>query len=169
MANRTFMDANYSLVKRMVHLFGAVSVGAAGAVTLQKWNYPQLGGGGSASRTYTAAPSATAVPAGTGPWPAQYTAGSEGIFSVTRTGTGLWTFKLQDNYQRCLQVFCQQSLSGGLGNIVTCHQDSAVTNMATGGGSVIGVALESSTATAADPASGSVVLLTFILADATEP
>ncbi len=47
MANRTFIDKNYSFVKRMVHLFCDVSVSEAATPvpTLQKWNYPVLGTG----------------------------------------------------------------------------------------------------------------------------
>lgn len=167
MANRTFMDQQYTLIKRRVDLFAAVSVGAAGAVTLQKWNYPTLGTGPLA-RTYSAAPLATALPSGA-PYPLQYAAGAEGIRSVTRTGTGAWTVQLQDNYQRVLGVTFNIQKAGGAGATVQIGIDSTITNMASNGGSTIGLLLMSSTATAADPASGDVMLLHFILADATEP
>jgi len=166
MANRTFVELNYTLVKRKVELYAAVSVGAAGAVTLQKWNYPTLGGGANA-QTYTAAPSATA---GVGNrYPLQYNSGAEGVYSVTRTGAGLWTVKLQDNYQRCLGVTANGQLAGGLSAIVGVGLNSTITDMTAQGGSVLGLALLSATGTALDPAADELMLLAFILADATEP
>jgi hypothetical protein len=165
MAQRSFIDKNYTLVKKKVEIFAAVSVSAT-VPTLLKWNYPTFSGGPTA-RTYTAAQTGS-VPTTTGAFPQQYQVGAEGVLSVTRTGTGLWTIRLQDNYQRCLQVMAQQLLAGGLGNIVATHQDATTTNMNSPGGSLVGIALCSSTATAADPTSGSTVLLTFIFQDATE-
>lgn len=167
MAQRSFIDANYTLIKREVRLFCAASVGEGGVVTLLRWNYPQFSGGPLA-RTYSAAPTG-AVPSSAGNYPLQYQVGAEGVMSITRTGTGLWTVRLQDNYQRVLMVGQQQVLAGGLGNIVAIHQNSTNTNMAAAGGSLVALALISSTATAADPASGSTMLLSFELADATEP
>ena len=143
-----------------------VSVAGGGAITLQKWNYPTLGGGANA-QTYTAATTATA---GVGNrYPLQYNAGAEGIYSVTRTAAGLWTVKLQDNYQRCLSVTANGQLAGGLSAIVNVGLNSTITNMTAQGGSVIGLALLSATGTAADPAADELMLLTFVLADATEP
>lgn len=166
MANRTFDTQHLTIVKRQTTLFAAVSVGAAGAVTLQRWNYPTLGGGLNA-QTYTAAPSSTA---GVGNrYPLQYNSGAEGVYSVTRTAAGLWTVKLQDNYQRVLNVQVNGQLAGGLSAIVGCGLNSTITNMTAQAGSVIGLALLSATATALDPASGETILLSFVLADATEP
>ncbi len=167
MSNRTFIDSNFSLVKRMVHLFGAFSVGETGTPTLLKWNYPTFGGGVNA-RTYTAAPTSTLTPAA-GNYPLQYQAGSEGIRSVARTATGLWTVTLQDNYQRMVGLTGFTRVAGGAAKIVGFNENTTITNMASGGGSVIGVSLISATTALADPTSGDVVLLTFILADATEP
>jgi hypothetical protein len=166
MANRTFQTQTLALVKRRVELYAAVSVAAEGAITLQKWNYPTLGAGANA-QTYTAAPSATA---GTGNrYPLQYNSGAEGVYSITRTGAGLWTVKLQDNYQRVLRVDAQGQLAGGLSAIVGVGLNSTITDMTAQGGSLIGLALLSATATALDPAADTVMLLTFVLADATEP
>lgn len=165
MANRTFVDKSYTMIKREVRLYAAVLVGAEGAVTLRKWNYPQLGSTTTPARTYTAAPTTAA---GQG-YPTMYANGAEGVRSITRTATGLWTLKLQDNYQRILRVDAQMQLAGGLSNIVVCGINSTLLNMDATGGSVVAIALMSSTATAADPTADSTVLLTFTLADATEP
>lgn len=166
MADRTFQPLSFTLVKRKVELYAAVSVGAVGAVTLQKWNYPTFGNATAPAQTYTAATTATAGLGNRGFL--QYNAGSEGVYSVTRTGAGLWTVKLQDNYQRCLGVTVNGQLAGGLSAIVGVGVNSTVTNMSSQGGSVIGLALLSATAAALDPANGEVMLLTFTLADATE-
>ena len=100
-----------------------------------------------------------------------YAGGSEGVFSVTRTGTGLWTVKLQDNYQRILHVYGVMSVAGGASNIISVTENSTITNLAAANGSVIGVGLQSATATLADPvaAATTLVRLFFILGDATEP
>lgn len=168
MANRTFTQDHYTVIKRDVRLYCTVAVGAAGAVTLQKYNYPTFGGGANA-RTYTAAPLPGTVPSGSGAYPLQYTAGSEGVFSVTRTGTGLWTVKFQDNYQRMVGLYGYVSVAAGASNIVTITENSSISNIGAAGGSIVGVAMLSSTATVADPTSGHIVNLTFVLADATEP
>lgn len=164
MANRSFIDKSYTMVKREVRLYAAVDVGVEGAVTLQKWNYPVFGGGTNA-RTYTAAPT---TPAGQG-YPLQYQTGAEGVRSVTRTAAGLWTIQLQDNYQRVLRVDAQGQLAGGTSAIVGVGLDSSTTDMDATDGSEVGIALLSATATALDPADGETILLTFTLADATEP
>lgn len=165
MANRAFQPENFTIIKKRVELYAAVSVAAAGAVTLQKWNYPVLGSTVSPARTYTAAPT---TPAGNG-YPLQYQTGAEGVRSVTRTAAGLWTVKMQDNYQRVLQVYAQGQLAGGLSAIVGCAINSTTTSIDASGGSEVGIALLSATATKLDPASGELILLTIVLADATEP
>lgn len=167
MADRTFVDKQLCLVKRRVELYAAFLVGAAGAVTLRKWNYPTLGAGPNA-RTYTAAPLAGALPSGA-PYPLQYSAGAEGVRGVTRTGVGLWTLRLQDNYQRVLGASITTDVAGGLATVLHCALNSTITAMATAGGSTIGLALLSATGTAADPAAGDIILLKLDLQDATEP
>jgi hypothetical protein len=163
-ANRTFIDKQYVMLKRRIELYAAVSVGAAGAVTLQSWKYPTLG----STAAYVAAPLANALPTGN-PYPNQYGAGAEGVRSVVRTGTGLWTVTLQDNYQRVLEVGLVIQKAGGLSTIMSIGINSTLTNMAAQGGSVIALALLSATGTVADPANGDLVLVKFGLADATEP
>jgi len=168
MANRSFIDKSYTMVKREVRLYAAVACtgeGVTAAVALQKWNYPQMGQTAAPARTYTAAPT---TPAGQG-YPLMYQTGAEGVRSVTRTATGLWTVKLQDNYQRVLRVDAQTQKAGGLSVIVAAGINSTLTDMNATNGSDIGIALLSATATAADPAAGDLILLTFTLADATEP
>lgn len=165
MANRAFIDKQYTLIKKVVELYAAVSVGAAGAVTLQKWNYPTLGSTAAPASTYTAA--LTTTPAGGG-YPLQYQTGSEGVRTVTRTAAGLWTIKLQDSYVRVLQVTAQGSLAGGLSAIVGAALNSTVTSMTAAGGSTIGLALLSATGTALDPANGEQILLRILMHDATE-
>lgn len=171
MANRTFIDKQYTLLKGQVDLYCAVSVGAAGAVTLLKWNYPQLGQVSAPARTYTAA-SATG---GGFSFATRYAQGAEGVFSVARTGAGLWTVTLSDSYQRMVRLYGYATLAGGLSNIVNFAENSTISNMnsvsATGGQpfSVIGVALLSATGVAADPTSGTVINLAFTLQNNTEP
>jgi hypothetical protein len=167
MANRTFMDKQYTMVKRRVELYAAVLGAGAAAPSLRKWNYPTLGTGPNA-RTYTAAPTANALPTGAA-YPLQYACGAEGVRSVTRTGVGLWTVQLQDNYQRVLMVSATTDVAGGLGTILQVSLNTTITNMASAGGSTIGLALLSATGTAADPAVGAIILLKLDLADATEP
>lgn len=164
---RTYVDKQYALIKYEIRLYASVSVGAAGAVTLQKWNYPVFGTGPNA-RTYTAATTGTA-PTTAGNYPNRYTAGAEGVFSVTRTGAGLWTILLQDNYQRMVGMTGFVAVAGGLANIVTIAENTTISNMTSPGGSVIGLAMLSATGVAADPTAGSSVRLCFTLANGTEP
>ncbi len=168
MANRTFVDKNYTLVKREVTLYAAVLAGdPATTVTMRKWNYPVFGATAAPARTYTAAPTGT-VPSGAA-YPNGYRFGAEGVQSVTRTAAGLWTVKLQDNYQRVLRVTYNGQLAGGLSLIVNVGINSTITNMDAANGSVIGLALLSATGVAADQQAAELGLLSFTLADATEP
>ena len=80
MADRTFQPLSFTLVKRKVELYAAVSVGAVGAVTLQKWNYPTFGNATAPAQTYTAATTATAGLGNRGFL--QYNASSQGVYVV---------------------------------------------------------------------------------------
>ena len=165
---RAYIDKQYTLIKGEVELYGAVSVGAAGAITFQKWNYPQMGQGTSApARTYTAAPTAVTTAGGM----TNAGTGAEGIFTVVRTATGLWTLTLQNTHQRMIGLSFYSSLAGGLSTILAIHENTTISNMATGAPlkSVIGLALLSSTGTAADPASGERINLRITLQDLTAP
>lgn len=171
MATRQFDQQDLSVIKQPVSLWAHVQVGAAGSLAapngLQKWLYGafQAGTQGTTINTYAAAATATA-PLG---FPQNYSAGSDGVFSVTRTNTGLWTVTLQDTYIRLLSMAVHISIAGGLSNIVAVGENTTITNMRAANGSVIGVALLSSTGTAADPTSGSLVHLNFRLQNASEP
>lgn len=166
MADRTFVEKRYSLVKRRVDLYAVILVDPAGTTPqLQKWNYPTLGTGPLA-RTYSAAPLPTALPSGA-PYPLQYSAGAEGVRSVTRTGVGQWQVQLQDNYQRHFGVGFTLEIAGGVvsGQVAI---NSTTTNMAAAGGSILGLTTLVGGA-AADLTSGTIVNLRIFLADATEP
>lgn len=166
--NRTCNEKFLSIVKRPVAIYGVFNVGAAGAVTLQQYNYPTFGAGPNA-RTYTAAPVGPALPASSGQWPAQYRAGSEGIYSVVRTGTGLWTITFQDNYQRLIGLSCFTRKAGGVATISDIAENTTISSMANGSGSIVGLTLLNGAAAAADPASGDQLVITFEFQDATEP
>lgn len=165
--NRTMDEKDLTILKRVCRLWAIVGVPTGTTPVLQRWNYPQLGQSGGVVRTYTTAPTAAAALG----FPNNYLAGADGVFSVTRTATGLWTIKLQDNYQRVLQLKVDMSIAGGLANIVAIGENSTISSMQAANGSVIGVALLSSTGTAADPtaAASSLVRICIDLQDATEP
>lgn len=169
MADRSFIDVSYSFIKGEVRLYAAVTVSGT-TPTLVKWNYPGLAPASSVARTYTAA----LATGGGGAFPLAQAQGAEGVFSVARTATGLWTVTLQNAYQRLLRVSGHQSIAGGAGNIVNVAENTTITNMnSTALGSVaqsvIGVALLSATATLADPTSGSRINLVFTLQNSTAP
>jgi hypothetical protein len=173
MANRSFQDMRYALVKREVTLYAAVQLSSSGTViALQKWNYPALGQGAIA-RTYSPANVGAALtPQSGAPWPLQYNAGSEGVRSIVRTNVGLWTVTLQDNYQRVLMVnfLVQTALTAAGTQAQTVSLDGTVLNMGANGGSVLGVRFMSNSTTVAEPSVGNdLVLLKMDLADGTEP
>lgn len=173
MASRSFMDSNFSLVKRMVHLFCTINVSEAvtPVPTVMKWVYPQLGqstNAGQTARTYVTAPAATAIPSGAGPWPLQYTAGAEGVFSIVRTAIGLYTLTLQDPYQRMVGLDGYAAKAGGAPVFAKITENTTITNMAsTAPGSIIGLAFWDFAAAAVDPIGQ--VRLMIVLADGTEP
>ena len=168
MADRSFIDKSYSLLKGEVRLFAALtSLETTPYVTLLEWNYPGLAPPAPAARTYTAAPTTGGGPA----FPLQAVQGSEGIFSVARTATGLWTITLQNAYQRLVDLHGYISVAGGAPNIVAIHENTTITNMNSGNPprSIIGVSFMSATATLADPTVGSRVQLVFTLQNSTAP
>ena len=170
MADRTFEDGkgHFSLIKRKVDLYGSFSVSEAvtPVPTLYKWNYPSLGVGVNA-RTYTAAPSTSALPSGTGPWPNQWVGGAEGVYSITRTAIGLYTLVLQDKYQRLIDLHAYASVAGGTPVFAHCTENTTISNMMpTTPGSIIGLAFWDFAAAAVDPIG--MVRIHLELADATE-
>lgn len=175
MADRSFIDKQYTLLKGVTKLWPVFNVGAAGAVTLQKWNYPSLGQG-SAAWTYTAAPTTGGGTA----WPVADVAGADGVRSVTRTGTGAWTITLQDSYHRLLGVDCMFTASAGGGapaSSPACVAVQVLGNLKGGSngdvtlqtGGTIKLLFQSAAATAADPASGEQIILEITLQNKSEP
>ncbi len=163
MANRTFDRSLFTIQKRVAMLWAIVGVPSGTTPVLQRWGYGTFGTGAG----YTVAPT---TGGGTG-FPTRYAQGAEGAFGVARTATGLWTITLQDQYKRILDMTVNMAIAGGLSNIIAVGENTTITNLQATGGSVIGVTLLSSTATAADPTAGAstLVKLTFTLQDATEP
>lgn len=148
MANRSFVDKSYTLEKGIVRLHARVSVAGGGAVTLQTWN-PTTG-------AYASAPTT-----GSG-----YAKGAYGISSVARTGTGAWTIVLQDSYRRLLGVTMSTTATSGVSTVISPGID-ATTDVTSNTAPTIKLVLSSATATAADPASGDKIDLTFELQNST--
>jgi hypothetical protein len=171
-ADRYLIDKQYTYLKGEVELYGAVTVGAAGAITFQKWNYPQLGQVASPARTYTAATTSSSGAGGI----TVATQGAEGVLSVVRTGAGLWTLTLQNAYQRLIGINFYSSLAGGVSAIAAIHENTTISNMNSGTSpvrSVIGLALLGVAAgpvlAATDPANGERINLRLTLQMLTAP
>jgi hypothetical protein len=169
MANRLFDQDSFQLVKRRVTLFADFTQVEAGTPVpvLQKWNYPTFGVGVGA-RTYTAAATAAALPTGAA-YPLQYRAGAEGVLSIERTAVGLYTLKLQDNYQRLLGLSFFVAAAAGASTVAKLNENTTISNYTGAGvtGSVIGLAFLDFAGAAVDPIGE--VRLQIELADATEP
>lgn len=78
MANRMWTEFSFTPVKGLHTVYAQIAFNGTGSPTLLAWN--------PATKTYAAAP----------------TGGTQGVLSVTRNGTGDYTIKLQDTYQRLL-------------------------------------------------------------------
>jgi len=161
MANRFTINAYWSLLKGVTLVRARILLSGTTPV-LQKWTYPAPNSGTIGS--YGTAPTSGGGAGGFGD-----TAGCEGVLSVTRTGTGLWTVQLQDSFQRVLDLGGYASLAGGTSNIVAIHENTSISDMVASGGSKVGVALLSATATAADPDASSYVTLNMVLQNSTSP
>lgn len=133
----------YSPEPGRVTLHAHISFGGTGAPTLQKWN--------PTTQTYATAPST----------------GWMGIVSVTRTGAGLYTIALTSSYQRLLGLQGFFSIAGGTTAIVAVANNSSTTAVTSGTAPVVAIACLSSTATAADPDSGSTLDLDITLQNST--
>lgn len=159
MANRMTIPDVWSLYKGLTVIrFRVLMSGTTPG--LRKFTYPTLNSG--ALGTYAAAGSSGGGAGGFGD-----AAGTEGVLSVTRTGAGLWTVVLQDQFQRLMDLSVYASLAGGTSNIVAIHENTTITDLSTAGGSTIGLALLSATATAADPDDTSSVTVTMLLQNST--
>lgn len=157
MAQRDFKKDLWSLLNGLTLIRFRVTMSGTTPV-LQKWTYPTPNSGTVGS--YGTAPSSGGGGGGFGS-----SAGAEGVKSITRTAQGLWTVVLQDNYQRLLDVSGYQSLAGGLSTIVAIGENTTITSMTSSGGSTIGLALLTATATAGDPAAD--VTVSLILQNST--
>lgn len=164
MASRQFKPYFWSLLNGVTWIRARVLMSGTTPL-LQKWNYPTGAPNGGGVGSYA---NASTTGGGT-TWPSQNQQGAEGVRSITRTGTGLWTIVLQDNYQRLLDWDVKQSLAGGLSTIIALGENTSISSMTSAGGSTIGFALLSSTATAADPADTTGVTIDMWLQNASEP
>lgn len=172
MSNRTFQQKVLTLVKKEVHLYCWVAVGAAGAVTLKKRQFTAQGATSVApSSSIVNAPTVTAVgnPYAIGDGPIG------GVRTVVRNSAGNWTVTLLDNYQFLIsasvdQVFNANGLvTSGFAVGVVSGNTNVTTNTAPGNGGVINVVLNNGSGAATDPANGDTVVLRFVFGDATEP
>lgn len=147
MANRWFNQFNYTVDKGVVNLFGVVNIGATGAPTLQQWK-PSVGGGG----TYAAA----------------VTGGFRGVKSITRTTTGVYVVTFQDTFQRVMSygiVFQAPTSTTPAAPIVTLQTTG--TNVGSLTSPQVTFNCQSATGSLADPASGEIMLLNFVLQNST--
>lgn len=164
MANRFYVDQHWTLLKGVVLVRARILMSGTTPL-LQKYNYPAGAPNSAALGTYSDA----STSGGGTSWPSQYQQGTEGVRSVTRTNTGLWTFVLQDNFQRLLELSAYQSLAGGAGTIVGIAENTTISSLTTAGGSTIGVGLLSATGTLADPATTTSITIKMLLQNASEP
>lgn len=147
MANRDYIQFQYQHEKKPVRLFARVNIGAAGAPTLQAWT-PSSGGGG----TYAAA----------------VTGGYRGIKSITRNGTGDYTLTLQDAFQQMFDwdvAFIAATTLKAAAPLVSAFTTG--TNVGTSTGGTFRFVCQSAQGTAADPASGEIMLIRLELGDST--
>jgi len=167
MAQRTFDQDSFQVIRRKVTLHASISVSEAvtPVPTLLKWNYPVFDVGVNA-RTYTAATTASGLPSGAA-YPRQYQSGAEGVLSVARTAVGLYTIVLQDPYQRLVDLNAYAAVAGGTPVFAHCTENTTISSYAAAAGSTIGLAFWDFAAAAVDPIG--VVRLTFTLADSTAP
>src|ERR1700738_1048197 len=89
MGDRKWNPVSYRLEPVTVDLFFQFTVGAAGAPTLQQYNYK--------TRAYAA------VPTGQSPGLMGTAQGTRGIQSIVRNGVGLYQINLQQTFSRFLQ------------------------------------------------------------------
>ncbi len=167
MANRTYDQDSFQIIRRMVTLFADITIAEAGTPVpvLNKWNYPTFGGG-PVARTYTAAPTAATLPTGSA-YPKQYEAGAEGVLSIVRTAAGLYTLRLQDNYQRLMGLSFFIASAAGASLVGKLNENTTISNYLAPSGSIIGLAFLDFAGVAVDPIGH--VRLSLVLADSTAP
>lgn len=154
MANRMFQQFQGAVLKNLVTLYAQVAIGATGACTLRKWDY--------AAKALANAPTAT----GTSP----YQTGEAGIKSITRNTTGAYTIVLQDTYQRMVDFHGIFATVDGVQAAPIVTLWTTATDVTTSTGGVIKFSTSSAAGSnLADPTSGSVLYLTMVLSNASEP
>jgi hypothetical protein len=147
MANRFLQQFRFGFEKMPVDVYAVINIGASGAPTLEAWT-PSTGGGGS----YAAAQST----------------GFRGVKSIVRNGTGDYTLTLQDSYQRLVGfdvTFQSATTAKAVAPIVSIQGTGTTLGTSTGG--TIRFFTQSAANTAADPASGEVMLIHVALQNST--
>ena len=164
MANKTWQQGPYTLIKKLVKLYPVISVGAAGAVTLKKRQFTAAG-------TTNVGPSSSLVSAPT--TGVGYVVGDgAGTRSVELGTAGLWTITLSDAYLYLVGVSIVKTKNATgvpLASSVGVKTDSVTTNTAVGNGGSLVIQLVDYAGVAVDPASGDVLTLEISLGDASEP
>jgi hypothetical protein len=92
----------------------------------------------------------------------RYAVGSQGIYTVARTGTGLWTVVLQDSYQRLLGVRFTTTSTSGVATVIAVAVD-ATSDVTSATAPTVALVFSSASTTAADPASGDKIDLRLTL------
>lgn len=164
MANRTLQTKLHSFTKKRVVISPVISVGGAGAVTLQKRTFTAMGSTSSAPANSLGAAPTTGV---------GYAVGDgAGTRSVSLGTAGLWTITLSDPYQYLIGVVIKSTKNAtGIPTAaaVGVKTDSVTTNTSLGNGGSLVVQLVDFAGAAVNPASGDVITLEITLGDATEP
>ncbi len=132
MANRNFNQFQWSLEKKLVNLFANTVGGGTGVnMTLQSWN----------DQSGTTGALATAA-----------SGGFKGVKSVTRNGTGDFTFTFQDNYRRLLDVSGNAlAVDGSTTPLAVAYWIKAVNPLASGGATVRIITYLATPGTPVDP------------------
>jgi hypothetical protein len=159
MANRQFQQYQMTSLKGVVYLGATVNIGATGAPTLQKWTPVGIS---NATGAYSAAPTSGASGLNN-----NASIGEQGVKSISRVSTGVYLLTLQDSYARLLDFHCFFSNATGLPTVVYSGVWSVGTNVTTSTGGTIKFTTMSSSATAADPASGDVMGVLMLLQSST--
>ncbi len=166
MANRTFVQQQYTLLRGLVHLYPVVKMTeATTAPVLQKRTFTAAGTGATAPANALAAAPTTGVGYAVGD--------AAGTRSVARTGSGAWTFTLSDSYLylvgfRIVQFYSATAISTVLG-VGVDTTTNVTTYTSVGNGGTIDVILYDESG-AADPGSvGDQFTFEIILGNAGEP
>lgn len=168
MASRSFIDKRYSVAKKLVDLYADFTGVEAASPVLNRWNYGTFGTGPTIN-TYTAAATTPVPPSSAGNYAAQYQIGSEGVMLVTRTATGLWTLRLQDNYFRLVELNHFIAAAAGASTVAKVNENTTISDYDSPGGTLIGLALLDYAGAAVDLGAGVHLRLHLTLADSSAP